>query len=173
MFGLFCFSAANPASTWEIWLFCWTYYTGIVDSTNMRTEIDQCTKIIRYTTQAIVWCGTFTFSIVYWHYYRTFVETFDGYMYQLRASQIWLGWVLLVTTLASVLFLLSIIKLSFMIEELNKRSKSKVQLDKFVTFMHLLSLIMIVFVSFINFIVSVGGLANDALARCQIVVCIF
>ena len=81
MEGLLCFSSANPASTLEIWLFCWTYYTGIVDSTNMRTELDTTTKVIRYTTQAVVWSGTFIFSIVYWHYYHVLLKTYTNYMY--------------------------------------------------------------------------------------------
>lgn len=171
--GLYCFSSVNPSSCWEIWLFCWTYYTGIVDSTNMRTEVDSVTKAVRWSTQIFIWSGTFVFSVVYWHYYKNIITNFTQPVYWLRSSQVWLGWQLLVTSLATVLFLLSIIKLSYMIDELNKRSKVKVQMDKFVTFMHLFSLLMIVFASFINFFVSIYEIGNETLARCQIVVTVF
>lgn len=124
--GLYLFSSVNPACCWEIWLFCWTYYTGIVDSTNLRIEVDSVTKVLRWGTQAFIWSGTLIFSVCNWHYYKNTMTNFTKPLYWVRSAQVWLGWQLLVTTVATTLFLLSIIKLAYMIEELNKRSKVKV-----------------------------------------------
>ena len=57
-FNLYALQATNPCGILEIWLFCWTYYTGIMDSTNMRVAPDLESKMQRWLINGMVWVST-------------------------------------------------------------------------------------------------------------------
>lgn len=88
--------------------------------------------MIRYGGNGIIYSLSFIFSILYWVHYDQFyslliekrIYSEEAYNHYVTSSQIFLGWVLAVSIVSLVLLMLAIIKLSFLVEEMNRRQGS-------------------------------------------------
>ena len=80
--GLFAFQQSNPFGVLEIWIFCWTYYCGITESTSKK-QIDSITLLKRYAINTCAILVTLAFSISFEYFNRKWIGSrFSRYQKQ-------------------------------------------------------------------------------------------
>lgn len=113
--NLFALFSCNPSGIMEIWLFCWTYYIGIMDSTNMRVYIDTATKAARWGINGTIWLLTLGMFGANYHFVKVYTGTFEEYKAYLTVSNVWFFWVFIVSLLAFVFICIGLWKLSVIV----------------------------------------------------------